>query len=83
MGVSFPIPWANGRKYSAGVAEAQKSLEAAQQELEAARTETLGLVRDQLKKVQTSATQYRLYTGKILPLAASISSTALERFSAA
>ena len=69
VGVSFPIPWTNWKKYSAGVVEAQKSLESAQREAEAMRTETLGLVRDQLKKVQTSAAQYRLYSTQILPLA--------------
>ena len=31
--------------------------------------ETLGLVRDQLKKIQTSANQYELYRDDILPLA--------------
>lgn len=69
VGISFPVPWLNGKKYSAGVLEARKSVENAQQEFEAARVETLGLVRDQLKKIQTAATQYELYRDKILPLA--------------
>src|SRR6266496_3468040 len=38
-------------------------------ELEATRTETLGLVRDQLKKIETAAHHYELYSDKILPLA--------------
>jgi outer membrane protein, heavy metal efflux system len=69
VGVSFPIPWVNGKKYSAGVLEAQKSEESAQREFEAARADASALVRDQLKKIQTSATQYELYRDKILPLA--------------
>ena len=69
VGVSFPIPWANWTKYSAAVVEARKSVETAEREFEAAQTETLGLLRDQLKKVQTSAAQYRLYSTQILPLA--------------
>ena len=69
VGISFPIPWLNSKKYSAGVLEARKSVENAQHEFDAARVETLGLVRDQLKKIQTLATQYELYRDKILPLA--------------
>ena len=69
VGVSFPIPWTNWKKYSAAVVEAQKSVETAEQEFEASRTEALGFVRDQLKKAQTSAAQYRLYSTQILPLA--------------
>ena len=69
LGMSLPIPWTNYRKYSAAVNEARKSLESAEQELAATRTETLGLVRDQLKKAQTTSEQYRLYNKKILPLA--------------
>src|SRR5262245_30652956 len=69
VGVSFPIPWLNGKKYSAGTLEARKDLENAQQEFDAARVEALGLVRDQLKKIQTSAQQYELYRDNILPVA--------------
>jgi outer membrane protein, heavy metal efflux system len=69
VGVSFPIPWLNWKKHSAGVLEARKSVENAQREFDAARVEALGLVRDQLKKIQTSAGQYELYRDKILPVA--------------
>jgi outer membrane protein TolC len=69
LGVSFPIPWTNWKKYSAGVVEAQKSVENAEREFDAARVETLALVRDQLKKVRTAASQYQLYRDQILPLA--------------
>ena len=69
VGVSFPLPWFNAKKYSSGVLEARKGVENAQREFEAARVETLGLVRDQLRKIQTLATQYELYRDKLLPLA--------------
>ena len=69
VGVSFPLPWFNAKKYSSGVLEARKSVENAQNEFDATRVETLGLVRDQLKKIQTLATQYELYRDKLLPLA--------------
>jgi cobalt-zinc-cadmium efflux system outer membrane protein len=69
LGISFPIPWLNGKKYSAGALEARKGLEYAEQEFDAARVEALGLVRDQLKKIQTSAQQYELYRDEILPVA--------------
>ncbi len=69
VGISLPIPWLNSRKYSAGILEARKSVEDAEREFDASRVETLGLVRDQLKKIQTSANQYELYRDNILPLA--------------
>jgi cobalt-zinc-cadmium efflux system outer membrane protein len=68
-GISFPIPWLNWKKYSAGVLEARKSVENTLHEFGATRVETLGLVRDQLKKIRTSAVQYELYRDKILPVA--------------
>ncbi len=69
VGVSFGLPFLNQRKYSAAVTEARRTFESAQHELEATRTETLGLVRDQLKKIETAAHHYELYSDKILPLA--------------
>jgi len=69
VGVSIGLPFLNPRKYSATVTEARQNLESAQHELEATRTETLGLVRDQLKKIETAAHHYKLYSDKILPLA--------------
>lgn len=69
VGVSFALPFLNRKRYDAGVLEARKSLENAEHEFNAARAETLGLVRDQLKKIQTSANQYDLYQNKILPVA--------------
>jgi outer membrane protein, heavy metal efflux system len=69
IGISISLPWLNQKKHASGVLEARKSEENAQREFDAARIEALGLVRDQLKKIQTSATQYALYSEKILPLA--------------
>ena len=69
VGVSIGLPFLNPRKYSATVTEARRNFESAQHELEATRTETLGLVRDQLKKIETAAHHYELYRDKFLPLA--------------
>jgi outer membrane protein TolC len=51
------------------VLEARKSIETAFHELDAARTETLGLVRDQVKKIETAAHHYEIYRDNILPVA--------------
>lgn len=69
VGVSIGLPFLNPRKYAAGITEAEQNLTAAQQEFQAVSNETLGLVRDQLKKVETAAHHYELYRDKILPLA--------------
>jgi outer membrane protein TolC len=68
-GISIGLPFLNARKYSAGITEAQRNLEAAQQEFEAARNEALGLVRDQIEKIEAAAHHYELCRDKILPLA--------------
>jgi outer membrane protein, heavy metal efflux system len=69
VGISIPLPWLNRKKYTAGILEARKSLESAQRGFDATQTEALGMVRDQLKKIQTAASQYELYRDNILPLA--------------
>jgi len=69
VGFSLPLPFLNQKKYAAGILEAGKSLENARREFDATRTEALGLVRDQLKKIQTAASQYEIYQDQILPLA--------------
>lgn len=69
VGISVPLPFLNPRKYSAALSEAQHNLENAQHEAESTRTQTLGLVRDQLTKIETLAHHYELYRDKILPLA--------------
>ena len=68
-GIIFSVPWTNGKKYSAGVAEAEDSLASARYEYEAARIGASGLVRDQLKKIETSALNYRLFHDQIAPTA--------------
>ena len=68
-GVFFSVPWPNYAKYSAGEGEATSSLERARREHEAARTEVLGLVRDQLKKIEVTEQNYRLFTESLVPLA--------------
>ena len=69
VGVSVPLPFFNPRKYSAAVTEAQRNLESAEHEAESTRSQTLGLVRDQLTKIQTAAHHYELYRDRIVPLA--------------
>jgi cobalt-zinc-cadmium efflux system outer membrane protein len=69
VGVSIGFPFLNPRKYSAAVSEAERNLGAAQHEFEAVSNEALGLVRDQIKKVETAAHHYELYRDRILPLA--------------
>jgi cobalt-zinc-cadmium efflux system outer membrane protein len=69
VGFSIPLPFANPRKYSAAVTEARWNFESAQHDLEATRAETLALIRDQLRKIETAAHHYELYRDKILPLA--------------
>jgi outer membrane protein, heavy metal efflux system len=68
-GISIGLPFLNARKYSAGITEAQRNLEAAEQEFETARNEALGLVRDQIEKIEAAAHHYELCRDKILPLA--------------
>jgi outer membrane protein TolC len=68
-GLFFSLPWGNFRKYSAGVREAKKSLENAQNQAEAARNEAAGMIRDQLRKIETAAQNYELFRDKIMPLA--------------
>jgi cobalt-zinc-cadmium efflux system outer membrane protein len=68
-GISIGLPFLNARKYSAGITEAQRNLEGAEEEFEAARNEALGLVRDQIEKIEAAAHHYELCRDKILPLA--------------
>lgn len=69
-GIFFSVPWANPRKYSAGVREAEQSVESARRMREATKTEALGLLRDQLRKISSLAQQYQLSQEKLVPLAA-------------
>ena len=79
-GIAFSLPWVNFAKYSAGVRAAKQNLEAAQHEYEAAQNEALGMVRDQLKKIDTNAHHYELYRDKIVPLAQQAVQAALTNY---
>src|SRR5262249_50851001 len=52
-GVSIDIPWLNGKKYRAEEREAQSELSAAVSDVQGAQTEALGLLRNQLEKIET------------------------------
>jgi outer membrane protein TolC len=68
-GVSIDLPWFNSKKYRAGEREAQSDLLAAQTSLEGAQTEALGMLRDQLQKIQTMHHHIELYQDQLLPSA--------------
>jgi outer membrane protein, heavy metal efflux system len=68
-GISFSIPWVNYGKYSAGTKEAQSNLAAAQAELDRVQKESLGLLRDQLQKIETTHHHVQLFQKEILPQA--------------
>jgi outer membrane protein TolC len=68
-GVSINIPWLNGKKYRAEEREAQSNLSAAGSELLSAQTEALGLLRNQLEKIQTLHHHIELYRDNLLPTA--------------
>jgi outer membrane protein TolC len=68
-GVSIDLPWFNSKKYRAGEREAQSDLLAAQTSLEGAQTEALGMLRDQLQKIQTMHHHIELYQSQLLPSA--------------
>jgi cobalt-zinc-cadmium efflux system outer membrane protein len=65
-GISFSIPWVNYGKYSAGTKEAQSNLAAAQAELDRVQKESLGLLRDQLQKIETTHHHAELFQEEIL-----------------
>src|ERR1700732_2548710 len=68
-GVSIDLPWFNSKKYRAGEGEAQSDLLAAQQSLEGAQTEAIGMLRDQLQKIETMHHHIELYRDQLLPRA--------------
>jgi outer membrane protein TolC len=68
-GVSFNVPWLNGKKYRAEEREAQSGVESAQRKLEGARTEALGLLRDQLQKIETLHHHVELFQTRLIPKA--------------
>ena len=68
-GVSVNIPWLNRRKYKAAIEEANQMKLSAEYELESARSETLGAVRDALTKAETYHHHVELFRDRILTLA--------------
>jgi outer membrane protein TolC len=68
-GVSINIPWLNGKKYRAEEREAQSELSAAVSEVSSAQTEALGLLRNQLEKIETLHHHIELYRDNLLPTA--------------
>jgi outer membrane protein TolC len=68
-GVSITVPWLNGKKYRAEEKEAQNELSAAESEAASAQTEALGLLRDQLTKIETLHHHIELYRNNLLPTA--------------
>ena len=69
IGISVTLPWLNGRKYRAEEKEAEKGVEAAQKALDGARIEALGMLRDQLRKIETAHHHVELYRDSLLPTA--------------
>src|SRR5271165_5894182 len=68
-GISISLPWFNEKKYSAGEREALDRVTAAQNALEAAKSEVIGKLRDQLQKIQTLHHHAALYENSLIPSA--------------
>jgi cobalt-zinc-cadmium efflux system outer membrane protein len=68
-GVSINIPWLNGKKYRAEERETQGELSAAESDFVSAQTESLGLLRNQLEKIETLHHHLELYSDSLLPTA--------------
>ena len=67
--MSINIPWLNGKKYRAEEREAQNELSAAVNDVLSAQTEALGLLRNQLEKIETLHHHIELYRDNLLPTA--------------
>jgi len=68
-GVAFNLPWFQREKYAAATRENREMLSGARYELDALRTETVRMVREQLTKIQTFRHHYELIRDKVAPLA--------------
>lgn len=69
VGVSFNVPWLNGKKYRAGEKEAAAGIVAATQAVTTAQISALGLLRDQLKRIETFHHHVVLFRDKLIPVA--------------
>ncbi|MFZ0711455.1 MAG: TolC family protein [Terrimicrobiaceae bacterium] len=65
-GVSFSIPRGHYEKYSAGTREARSNLAAAQAESDRVQKESLGLLRDQLQKIEAAHHHAELFEKELL-----------------
>lgn len=74
-GVSFNIPWVNGRKYRAEEKEAALNVEVAQRELDGSRAEALGALHSQLQKIDTLHHHAELFAARLVPNARQIVET--------
>lgn len=68
-GIFFKFPWVNYRKYKAGIEEMRQMKLSAEHELEGTQKDTLGMVREQIKKIETFRHHTQLFRDKIVPLA--------------
>jgi cobalt-zinc-cadmium efflux system outer membrane protein len=68
-GVSINVPWLNGKKYRAEEREAEGESSAAVSDFVGAKTEALGLLRNQLEKIETLHHHIELYRDNLLPTA--------------
>lgn len=68
-GIFFNFPWFNRKKYKAAIEEAKALRESAERQLESAQAQAGGLVRDQLKKVETLRHHTQLFRERLVPLA--------------
>lgn len=68
-GISFSLPWLNYNKYSAEIHEAEENFGAAQLDLQGARAEAVGALRDALEKVEAMHHHMELFHDKIVPQA--------------
>jgi cobalt-zinc-cadmium efflux system outer membrane protein len=66
-GISISLPWFNEKKYSAAEQEALDRVTAAQNAFEAAKSEVIGKLRDQLQKIQTLHHHAGLYENSLIP----------------
>ncbi len=65
-GISFSIPWVNYGKYSAATKEAHSNLAIARAELDRVEKQSLGLLRDQLQKIEATHHHAELFQKEIL-----------------
>jgi len=65
-GISIGLPWGNAKKYSAATKEAKDNLAARQAEVDDVQKQSLGLLREQLQKIETAHHHVVLFQGDLL-----------------